>query len=484
MTRVIRKTSVYTTLILMFIGVFVSAQPNTLIMGKIKNKNSLIKEIELQINMRYISNNVEVYTSNILEDGTFAFAVEVIQPQYVNLLYSRNKGSVYLEANDTLYIDFDANSFPFSMEFSGRGGANNTYLYEYLKDHPLELDAFKMVQYRKGIYWYTNSPSMDKMMHATPKEFFKKNMLLRKEKAFSHLDFYVQNNPGKLTSDFKEFMSVEILYDWAYHMLLYGHVFKGKHLVEESFFTFLDEVPLTSDFIGNYRYREFLLAFLNYKRLKSGDETKPYATQYDMAGNLLSDKSLAFAQSEMVFRAFLSDNVDEMMARFWDFIDHTPYLEFEEKVNSAYQKARRYSEGSPAPDFNLFDQNQQEVTLNQYVGKVIYLNFWASWCRPCMNKMNKIKPMMSEMEAKGVVFLNVSLDRNEDAWRNAIGSTNFGGVHMLAPGDINSDIAKLYEIKILPQYYIINQSGNFAQRPKKNNVAEIRSTLNELTRRR
>ena len=361
MTKVIRNVSIYFTLILMFIGMFASAQTNTLIMGKIKNKNPLIKEIELQINMRYISNNVEVYTSNILEDGSFAFAVEVIQPQYANLSYSRNKGSIYLEANDTLYIDFDANSFPFSMEFSGRGGANNTYLYEYLEEHPLELDAFKMVQYRKGIYWYTNNPLMDKMMHSTPKEAFKKKMLLRKQKAFTNLDFYVENNPEKLTPDFKEFLSTEIIYDWAYHMLLYGHIFKGKHLVDETFFTFLDEVPLSNNFIGNYRYREFLMAILNYKHLLTGDEKIPYATQYDMASNLLSDKALAFAQSEMVFRAFLSGNVDEMMARFWDFIDHTQYLEFEEKVNSAYQKARRYSEGSPAPDFNLFDQNKEEA---------------------------------------------------------------------------------------------------------------------------
>jgi len=197
----------------------------------------------------------------------------------------------------------------------------------------------------------------------------------------------------------------------------------------------------------------------------------------------LGDKALAYAQSEMIFRAFLSEHVDEMMGRFWDFIDHTEYLEFEEKVNSAYQKARRYSVGSPAPDFNLKDENEKIVSLNQFGGKVVFLNFWASWCRPCMKKMDKIKPIMQEMEDKGVVFLNVSLDRNESAWKNAIATSQFGGVHVLAPGDINSEIAQLYEIKILPQYYIINQNGSFAERPKKNDISEIRSTLTQLARR-
>ena len=483
MTNWIRKTSLCTTVFIILFCAFSFAQPNTLVMGKVKNKNSLINEIELRVNMRYISNNVEVYKSNILEDGTFAFAVEMIQPQYVNLVYSRNKGVVYLEPNDTVYIEFEATSFPLSMSFGGKGGANNTYLYSYFKDNPQEFNEFKMVQYRKGKYWYSNTPYMDKLIRSTHKAPLIEKMLQKKQKAFSKLDLQVKNHPGMLSPDFKEFLSTEIFYDWAYQMLLFGHVFKGQHDVQPSFFNFLDEVPLVNDYIGNYKYREFLLAYLNYRQMETGNETSPYADQYDLASNLLGDKSLAYAQSEMIFRAFLSEHVDEMMSRFWDFIDHTEYLEFEEKVNSAYQKARRYSVGAPAPDFNLKDENEQIVTLNQFGGKVVFLNFWASWCRPCMKKMDKIKPIMQEMEDKGVVFLNVSLDRSESAWKNAIATSQFGGVHVLAPGDINSEIAKLYEIKILPQYYIINQNGSFAERPRKNDISEIRSTLTQLARR-
>ncbi|MEM9819846.1 MAG: TlpA disulfide reductase family protein [Bacteroidota bacterium] len=459
------------------------AQPNTLVTGKVSNPNALIKIIDLQANTRYIDNNIEKYSSNILADGTFAFAVEIKEPQYVSLTYSRNKGMIYLEPNDTLHIEFDGQSFPFSMQFSGRSGNNNTFLYQYFKAHPQEWDPFKFTQYRKGIYWYSNSPEMNRMMQSSPESTFQQKMALRKEKAYAALDFYVSNHPNQLTPTFKEFISTEILYDWAYHMLLYGHVFKNKHQVSNAFFSFVNEVPLNGDVIGNYWFREFLLAHLAYLYEQSGEKEYPYRDQYDLSKHIFVGRSLAFIQSEMIYRAFNAKKTDEILGRYWDFIDNTEYLEFEAKVNSIYQKVMRYAEGSPAHPFQLKDINGQSVSLSQFQGKVVYLNFWASWCRPCMNKMRQFKPMMKELEKQGVVFVNVSLDRNSNDWQNAVQSWQFNGVHVLAPGDINSDIASTYEVKILPQYYIINKYGSFAQRPKKNDVNSIRSTLLDLVKR-
>lgn len=459
------------------------AQANTLVTGKISNTNALIKIIDLQVNTRYIDNNIEQYSSNILADGTFAFAVEIKEPQYVSLTYSRNKGMIYLEPNDTLHINFDGLSFPFSMKFSGRSGNNNNFLYQYFKENPQEWDPFKFTQYRKGTYWYSNSPDMNRLMQSTPELGFKQHMSIRKEKAFALLDFYVDNNPNKLTATFKEFMSTEILYDWAYHMLMYYHVFKNKHRVSDEFYSEVSDVPLNGDVISNYWFRQFLLAHLGYLYEQSGEKEFPYRDQYDLAKQIYADQSLAFIQSEMIYRAFSAKKTDEILGRYWDFIDHTDYLDFEQKVNSIYQKVMRYAEGSPAHPFELNDIDGQAVSLSQFEGKVVYLNFWASWCRPCMSKMRQFKPMMQDLEKQGVVFVNISLDRNTDDWQKAIRTWQFNGIHLLAPGDINSDIASAYEVKILPQYYIINKYGSFAERPKKNDIASIRSTLMDLVKR-
>ena len=256
------------TLIFLFIGICcwmstaIYAQPNTLVMGTIKNKNNLVKTITLQINQRYYNNHVDVYTSNVLEDGSFAFAVEVKEAQYAMVEYSRNKALIYLEPNDSLIIDTDANAFQYALKFSGRSGKNNAFLYQYLKENPQELDPFKMLQYRKGSYWYSCAPDMNRLISSTPQRYFKSKMLLRKENALANLDAYVANNPNHLTPLFKEFLSTDILYNWAFHMMTYGHVFKGKHGVTDDFYSFMDEVPLNTTSIGNYWYREYLLAYI------------------------------------------------------------------------------------------------------------------------------------------------------------------------------------------------------------------------------
>ena len=67
-------------------------------------------------------------------------------------------------------------------------------------------------------------------------------------------------------------------------MMLYGHVFKGKHQVTDDFYDFIDEVPLNTTAIGNYWYREYLLAYINYKNLLSGNTAKPYDATVQIGG--------------------------------------------------------------------------------------------------------------------------------------------------------------------------------------------------------
>lgn len=455
---------------------------NTLVLGKINNRVSLEKEITIQLNVRYMTSDTEEYTSNILEDGTFAFGINVREPQYATLIYSREKKLIYLEPYDTLGININGGTYPYNVLFGERGGGNNTFLAEYLKENPKELNQFKKVQFRKEIFWYSTLPQQDKDMRNTTPESFAGKLQQKKDRAFAKLDFYRKNNQQGLTPDFVNFMETEFMYEWAYNKLMFGHLYKGRYDLQESYFSFLDEIPLVGGSIGNHLYRDYVLAVVNYRYEKGGDLTAPYVKQYDFATNNLIGNTQAFVQSEMLYKAFLDKELDSVLGRYWAFIDNTEHLDYEAKVNYAYQKATRYAEGSPAPDFTLPDINENTIQLAQYGGKVVYLNFWASWCRPCMKKMTNLKPFIKEMENQGIVILNVSLDRNAEDWQKTVKKMEFGGVHVMADGDIDSDIAQKYEVRILPQYYIVNKNGSFAQRPPKNDLTSIRTTLTELSR--
>ena len=466
---------------LLFFAFFLQAQPNTLVIGKVKNAN-LVKTIQLTLNTLYLNNNVDVYTSNILDDYTFAFAVEVKEPQVAILEYARNKGIIYLEPNDTLYIDCDAENFQYSFEFSGGLGADNNCFTEYLRLDAPELSIFNMTQYKQKKYWYQCSPKMKERMMTMERASFEKYMQTRKDKALAVLEKNKKSHGAELTKDFKKYFKADIRYDFAYHRMMYGKVFKNRYNLTDDYFDFVDEIPLQSDEVGNAWYREFLIAYFDYQNFKAPDERSDYVFQYEEGSRILEGKTKAFFQSEIITRAFKAKENEVIMNKYWDYMRHQDYGNFDEKVITAYSKALKFAGGTPAPDFLLNDIDGKKIALMDYDGQVIYLNFWATWCRPCMEKMKKIKAIQSELEAKGVVFINVSLDRSEEVWKETIEKKGFKGIHVLASGELNSEIARAYEIKVLPRYFIINKKGVFVKNPKSNDLEEVRTVLLDLVK--
>ena len=68
------------------------------------------------------------------------------------------------------------------------------------------------------------------------------------------------------------------------------------------------------------------------------------------------------------------------------------------------------SAGEPAPDFSLRDINGKEVSLSSYKGKVVLVNFWATWCGPCKLEMPHLDKMDRDLEAKGFEVISISTD--------------------------------------------------------------------------
>lgn len=462
-------------LFLVFTSSLLSAQNSALILGTIQGIKT-VKSINLTVEEHYLNNSREVYTSEINEEGKFGMVIEIDRPQLLLLEYSRNRTLIYLEPNDTLIINTEASSFPFTLSFSGKGGGNNTVLHEYYRENPPELDVFQMVQYRSGIFWYNNTPRMDEMMLMQTPEEFKKAMLIQKEKAYSILNFPAQ--PGRIMSpDFKEFLSTEILYNYAYYMMLYGTIYKNKFQLTDEFFNFLDEVPLQNDFLSNYWYRQFLLAHTNHLHIREETHGQPYAEQFSIADKTLLDLPRSFVKSEMLIRAFKAKKFDEIMPSYNQYSKSEDYTAFEEKVVETYEKAIRYAVGSPAPEFLLADVNGEDHSLEAYKGKVIYLSFWASWCHPCLRKLDLIKGIQAEMEEKGVIFVNISVDKNKESWLRILEEKGLSGIQLLAPNGIDDEVVNAYQVKVLPKYFIIDQSGRFADKPDKFDPIVIRDLL-------
>ncbi|MDE6377423.1 MAG: AhpC/TSA family protein [Duncaniella sp.] len=134
--------------------------------------------------------------------------------------------------------------------------------------------------------------------------------------------------------------------------------------------------------------------------------------------------------------------------------------------------------GSPAPAIAGKDQNGNEVSLESLKGKVVLLDFWATWCGPCRASLPHVKELWEKYNGKGMQVLAVSLDRDADAWKEFIANSGMGMenyANIIDEGGANADA---YAIQFIPSKFIIDREGNFLGRF--DNEEELNAKLAEL----
>ena len=110
--------------------------------------------------------------------------------------------------------------------------------------------------------------------------------------------------------------------------------------------------------------------------------------------------------------------------------------------------------GDTAPDFTITADNGQTVSLPNFKGKLLVLNFWASWCPPCVQETPSLSQFAAAYAPKGVVVLGISVDKDEKAYRNFI--------QRFKPNFLTAREFKIHEdygTFMYPETYIINSQG-------------------------
>lgn len=126
-----------------------------------------------------------------------------------------------------------------------------------------------------------------------------------------------------------------------------------------------------------------------------------------------------------------------------------------------------------APDFEFELEDGTKKKLSDYRGQVVYLSFWASWCKPCINGFEKYEKIRQQMEDVGVVLLNVSIDKDTSKWTNAIKVHRINGDHGKVAQNVVMESYQLYSV---PAYEIIGKKGELLYLSQE----EGRSVLDEF----
>jgi cytochrome c biogenesis protein CcmG, thiol:disulfide interchange protein DsbE len=145
-----------------------------------------------------------------------------------------------------------------------------------------------------------------------------------------------------------------------------------------------------------------------------------------------------------------------------------------------YSNSRPRLIGKPAPQFTVQDSDRK-ITLSDFRGKVVVLNFWATWCPPCVEELPSLIQMQQQMKDKGVVVLAISVDEDKSSYDRFLKEHN---VTLLTVRDEAMQSNNLYGTVKFPETYIIDRNGTVRRKfvgPLDWSQADILDYLNKLS---
>ncbi len=133
--------------------------------------------------------------------------------------------------------------------------------------------------------------------------------------------------------------------------------------------------------------------------------------------------------------------------------------------------------GAKARDFTLASLSGKEVSLSSLRGKVVLLNFWATWCAPCREELPELSLLQENLGKRGLVILAVSVDNEMENARSFVNKYN---LKFETLWDGAKKVTKLYDPETMPSSYLIDRNGNLRYVHSGYDGKEWKRILNEI----
>ena len=419
------------------------------------------------------------------EKGCLAVELPFMEAQMASVKLDE-KVKLFLEPGDQLHIDADLLDLPQSLRFSGQSAANNQFLAALRSRFP----DYLRIDY-KDLAVDAHRQIIDQRR--------------------SELEHFLDEgcSQHQLTPAFVAYYRAAITYEWAeelFHYLIAYEMCNGRKrpVIPADYYDVLGPVKLVDEAaIGIIDYRRFL--WNNFIRIMDEAEEQAAREQlsekerragiqphtiaylpdfivrldeeqrrsdflqfhniiYHLAKRLLHGKVLYFFLAGEIIEDFHRSRFDQGEQRLAEFHQDNPYPEYTEAVEEVVRETSKFKPGQPAPDFTLDDLQGQSVSLSDFSGQAVFLDFWSRGCLPCIEDFPYLEQIRQQTQDQKVVFLSISLDANADRWQQAVDEHGLTGVHVRSPGGWHAAVAQLYQIRSIPTYLLVGPDGLLAGR--------------------
>lgn len=173
------------------------------------------------------------------------------------------------------------------------------------------------------------------------------------------------------------------------------------------------------------------------------------------------------------------DGMEEAYRYYRSVVTDEGYIN---QIAPDYEAASRLAEGSVAPDIELSDIDGKTFKLSDFKGKALYIDFWASWCKPCCEEIPYLQKVVTALgNDKDVRVISISIDEDDRSWKKRLEEENPTWPQYIATEAGLKTISDEYQISSIPRFVLLDKEGKIitvnAERPSSLTAESLRELV-------
>jgi thiol-disulfide isomerase/thioredoxin len=214
---------------------------------------------------------------------------------------------------------------------------------------------------------------------------------------------------------------------------------------------------------------------------------------YETLDKQIEETTLEFIQENansiiaayLVYRNTSTVGNSEEIEKQFQLLDPEMSNKFVTLVKNRLEKVKQTEVGAVLPNIELPDPEGKIISLESLRGKYVFVDFWASWCGPCVREIPSLKFAYAKYSGHGFEIISISLDNDKEAWLEGIAKHELNWLHVSDLQAFNSPVAKQLAVAYVPHTFLLAPDGTIIAVDLRgeelvNKLSEVIETSNEI----